>query len=316
MMSGDNAAKGHFSAGFGTALFALPDVPYSLLRDLIVERTGVLFDESKRGLLADKLSELVTAHGLTSFLDYYYLLRYDASPSDWEALMNRLAVPETFFWRQFDQMSALARVIAPAFFAANPRRPLRIWSAACCTGEEPLSIAMALDQVGLLEGNAVEIDATDGSPAMIERARAGIYAGRSFRQLSDDVRAKYFEPVGGDRWRPDPRLLRHIRWNVANLARPDETERYATADVIFCRNVFIYFADEAIRSVLRVFSKNMPPDGYVFLGASESLTRLGVDLELVEIGGAFAYVKEGRRPLVERDRMSSIGPSTARPALP
>src|SRR6185369_6289320 len=143
-------------------------------------------------------------------------------------------------------------------------------------------------------------------PAMIERAKAGIYAGRSFRQLSDDVRAKYFVP-DGDRWRPAPRLLRNIRWNVANLARPDELERYATADVIFCRNVFIYFADEAIRSVLRVFSKNMAPDGYVFLGASESLTRLGVDLELVEIGGAFAYVKEGRRPLVERDRMSSIG---------
>jgi len=314
MTSGDNAAKGHFSAGFRTALFSLPDVSYFLLRDLIVERTGVLFDEPKRGLLADKLSELVTAYGLTSFLDYYYLLRYDASPAHWDALMNRLAVPETFFCRQFDQMTALARVIAPAFFAANPRRPLRIWSAGCCTGEEPLSIAMALDQVGLLEGNSIQIDATDGSPAMIERAKAGIYAGRSFRQLSDDVRAKYFEP-DGDRWRPDARLLRNIRWNVANLARPDEVERYATADVIFCRNVFIYFADEAIRSVLRVFSKHMPPDGYLFLGASESLTRLGVDLELVEIGGAFGYVKEGRRPLVEQERFSTADVSAARRAL-
>jgi len=177
-----------------------------------------------------------------------------------------------------------------------------------------LSIAMALDQVGLLEGNSIEIDATDGSPAMIERARAGTYTGRSFRQLSDDVRAKYFEP-DGDRWRPDARLLRNIRWNVANLARPDEVERYATADVIFCRNVFIYFADEAIRSVLRVFPKHMPPDGYLFLGASESLTRLGVDLELVEIGGAFGYVKEGRRPLVEQERFSTADVSAARRAL-
>ena len=229
--------------------------------------------------------------------------------------MNRLAVPETFFLRQFDQMTALARVVAPAFFAANPSRPLRIWSAACCTGEEPLSIAIALDQAGLLDGSSVEIDATDGSPAMIERARAGTYGGRSFRQLPDDLRAKYFEPEG-DRWRPDPRLRRQIRWNVANLARPEEIERYAAADVIFCRNVFIYFSDDAIRSVLRVFSKHMPPDGYVFLGASESLTRLGVDLELVEIGGAFGYVKEGRRQLVERERVFAADASTARRTVP
>jgi chemotaxis protein methyltransferase CheR len=303
MSSSDNAAKAHFSAGFGTALFALPDGAYALLRDLIVERTGVLFDAPKRGLLADKLSELVAANGLTSFLDYYYLLRYDATPSHWEALMNRLAVPETFFWRQAEQITALARVIAPAFFAANPRRPLRIWSAACCTGEEPVSIAMALDQAGLLDA-AVEIDATDGSPAMIERARDGTYGARSFRQLPDEVRAKYFT-LDRDRWRPDPRLRRSIRWNVANLARPSEIERYASADVIFCRNVFIYFADDAIRATLRVFSRQMPSDGYLFLGASESLTRLGVDLELVEIGGAFAYVKEGRRPLLERERLST-----------
>jgi chemotaxis protein methyltransferase CheR len=315
MSSGDNAAKGHFSAGFGTALFALPDLSYSLLRDLIVERTGILFDEQKRSLLADKLSELVAANGLTSFLDYYYLLRYDGAPSHWEALMNRLSVPETFFWRQSEQLTALARVVAPAFFAANPRRPLRIWSAACCTGEEPLSIAMALDQAGLLDASRVEIDATDGSTAMIERARIGKYGERSFRQLSDDVRAKYFE-LEGDRWRPDPRLGRVIRWNVANLARPSEIERYATADVIFCRNVFIYFADEAIRSVLRVLSRQMPPDGYLFLGASESLTRLGIDLELVEMGGAFAYVKEGRRPLVERERVSATDFSAARRAVP
>src|SRR6185503_1545719 len=109
------------------------------------------------------------------------------------------------------------------------------------------------------------------------------------RQLPDDLRALYFTP-DGDRWQADPRLSRRIRWNVANLAREAEIEQYARADVIFCRNVFIYFSDDAIRNVVRVFSKHMPRDGYVFLGASESLTRLAVDLELAEIGGAFAYV--------------------------
>ena len=313
--SGDKTTKGHFSGGFGTALFPLPDTAHALLRDLIVTRTGILFDDSKRGLLADKLSELVAANGLTSFLDYYYLLRYDSSESHWAALMNRLAVPETYFWRQSEQLTTLARVVAPALLAAKPGRPLRIWSAACCTGEEPLSIAIALDQAGLLETNVVQIDATDGSSAMIERARACSYGGRSFRQLPDDLRAKYFTPEG-DRWRPDPRLSRRIHWNVANLARPAEIEGYASADVIFCRNVFIYFSDDAIRGVVRVFSKHMPADGYLFLGASESLTRLGVDLELVEIGGAFAYVKEGRRQIVERERPSGAGISAALRVVP
>ena len=288
--------------GYGTEVFALSDAAFALLRDLIVERTGVLFDAPKRSLLADKLSDLVTANGLTSFLDYYYLLRYDdAAESHWAALMNRLAVPETFFWRQADQIEALARVVAPTHFATLPGRPLRIWCAAACTGEEPVSIAIALAEAGLLDAYPVEIVATDGSGAMIERARHGIYGERSFRQLPSGLRAKYFE-ADGDRWRPIDRLRRTIRWDVANLVRASEIERFAGADVIFCRNVFIYFSDDAIRNTVRVFCDRMPHEGYVFLGASESLTRLNVDLELAEIGNAFAYVKTGRRPAVERVR--------------
>src|SRR4051812_44977544 len=103
---GDNVAKRPFSRGFGTALFPLPETSFVLLRDLIAERTGVFFDAPKRGLFADKLSELVAANGLTSFLDYYYLLRYDAGQTHWDAVMNRLAVPETFFWRQSEQILA------------------------------------------------------------------------------------------------------------------------------------------------------------------------------------------------------------------
>lgn len=313
MSGSDNVSK--FSPGFGTALFPLSESSYVLLRDLIAERTGVLFDPPKLGLLADKLSELVTANGLTSFLDYYYLLRYDADKSHWDALMNRLAVPETFFWRQPEQMIALARVIAPAFFASYPRRPLRIWSAACCTGEEPLSIAMALDEAGLLETNAITIDATDGSVEMIERARRGTYANRAFRQLPDAMKEKYFEP-DGDRWRPIDRLSRKIRFNVVNLANDAEVQPYAAADVIFCRNVFIYFSDSAIRNVARVFARAMPRDGVLFLGASESLTRLGVDLELTEIAGAFAYVKNGQRQPLEREWLAATNSTTAPRAAP
>jgi chemotaxis protein methyltransferase CheR len=308
-MSSGNGRK-PASFGFGTAIFALTDASFMLLRDLIAERTGMFFDEGKRSLLADKLSELVSANGLSSFLDYYYLLRYDdASEQHWMALMDRLSVPETFLWRQPEQFEALASIVVPAFFAAFPERTVRIWSAACCTGEEALSIAIALDRVGLLETGHVEIRATDGSSSMIERAKQATYAARSFRQLPENLKAQYFEQLSADRWRPNERLMRHISFGVANLARGADIEPLAGSDVIFCRNVFIYFADDAIRNVVRVFSERMPADGCLFLGASESLTRLGVDLELAEIGKAFAYVKEGRRQIVERWRSPAAEPN-------
>jgi chemotaxis protein methyltransferase CheR len=302
MMSSGNGRKPS-SFGFGTNIFALTDASFMLLRDLIAERTGMFFDEGKRSLLADKLSELVSANGLSSFLDYYYLLRYDdASEQHWMSLMDRLSVPETFLWRQPEQFEALASIVVPAHFAAYPGRTMRIWSAACCTGEEALSIAIALDRAGLLEIGQVEIHATDGSSNMVERAKQATYSARSFRQLPENLKAQYFEQSTPDRWRPIERLMRHTSFGVANLARRADIEPLARSDVIFCRNVFIYFADDAIRSVVRVFSERMPADGVLFLGASESLTRLGVDLELAEIGKSFAYVKEGRRQIIERWR--------------
>ena len=283
-----------------TQPLALPDGPFVLLRELIVQRTGVLFDDLKRSLLADKLSSLVIENGFTSFLDYYYLLRYDAgAEAHWSQLLDRLAVPETYFWRQAEQFLSLAEIVAPTHAAAHPGQPLRIWSAACCTGEEPISIAIALAEAGLLDRSSVRIRGTDASALMIQRARTASYGERSFRQLPPALRDRWFEP-DGDRWRPVARIRAAVEYDVANLARAEEIAPLAQADVIFCRNVFIYFADDAIRVAARTFGENIAADGYLFLGAAESLTRLGVDFELAEVGGAFAYVRTGRRSIVER----------------
>ncbi|MDB4909035.1 MAG: methyltransferase, CheR-type, SAM-binding domain, C-terminal [Gemmatimonadetes bacterium] len=275
----------------------LTDAAYTLLRDLILQRTGMVFDQGKRDLLADKLSELVASLGLTSFLDYYYLLRYDdAAEEHWARLMDRLSVPETYFWRQAEQFEALADIVAPAHFARK-QGALRIWSAACCTGEEAISIAMALDRVGLLEGRGVQIRASDGSEAMVDRARAATYGERSFRQMPVGWRERYFDQAPDGRWRPLERIRDHIQYSVANLVRPEEVLPLAAADVIFCRNVFIYFSDDAIRSVVETFARAMPRGAHLFLGASESLTRLGVDFDLQEMGKGFVYVRSANAGL-------------------
>lgn len=298
--------------GYNTEVLGLPDTAFVLLRDLIERRTGVYFDETKRELLADKLSELVTSYGLTSFLDYYYLLRYDTNADEhWSRLADRLAVPETYFWRQSEQLEALARVLAPAHFARHGDRTLRIWSAACCSGEEPLSIAMALSEAGWLGDNRVEIVASDASLAMLDRARRGVYGERAFRQLPADLKRKYFTSDGNGGWRPDRQIAGRIQWRSANLADRAQAAPLATADVIFCRNVFIYFSDTAIRNVVDTFANYMPDDGHLFLGASESLTRLSQSFDLVEIDRGFAYVKSGRPTTVDRRDASGAGELSA-----
>jgi chemotaxis protein methyltransferase CheR len=284
---------GRRNGAFGSSadVLGFSESAFRLLRDLIAQHLGVYFGDDKRDLLADKLSDLLAARGMVSYLDYYYLLRYDAEADrHWSELMDRLSVPETYFWRQHEQILALAQIVAPRHFERRGAAPLRIWSAACCTGEEPISIAIALAEAGLLHRRPIEIAASDGSAAMIARARAGLYGERSFRSLPPDLRARYFRPEGAG-WRVDPRVHERIRWTTANLVDPAAVAPLAAADVIFCRNVLIYFSDETIGHVARLFARGLHADGYLFLGAAESLTRLATDFELAEVGGAFAYVK-------------------------
>jgi chemotaxis protein methyltransferase CheR len=269
----------------------LSDSAFTLLRDLIHERAGLFYDNGKSDLLTDKLSPLVVERGFNSFLDYYYLLKYDTeAEQEWKRVMDALSVPETFFWREMDQVRALVDVIVPQYFSSPRAQPLRIWSAACATGEEPLSIAMALNEEGWFDRAPIEIYASDASEAAIGRARRGIYRERSFRSLPPKLREKYFSEVQGG-WRIAPSLHAKVRWATANLMDEGDVAAFATAPVIFCRNVFIYFSDETIRKTVRMFAERMPAPGYLFVAASESLLRLTTQVQFQEIGGAFVYVK-------------------------
>src|SRR5215211_2285492 len=122
----------------------LPEGTSALIRKLINERTGMFFDNGRTDLLIEKLSPLVIERGFGSYLDYYYLLKYDASALvEWQKVVNALSVQETYFWRETDQIKALVQTVLPQSLTKNPGATFRIWSAACATGEEPLTIAMA-----------------------------------------------------------------------------------------------------------------------------------------------------------------------------
>ncbi|MFB2936712.1 protein-glutamate O-methyltransferase CheR [Aerosakkonemataceae cyanobacterium BLCC-F154] len=277
---------------FSLESFGLPDSYFILLSDLIQERTGMNFTNSNRDLLAEKLFPRVVACGFSSFLDYYYLLKYDDNAAgEWTHLMDVITVQETFFWREVDQIKALVNVLVPEHFAQFPNRTLRIWSAACATGEEPISIAMALNETGLLNKVPIKIYASDASASAIAKAKTGLYRERSFRTLPLHLQTKYFFPTQDNKWQIIPEIHDSIEWSIANLVAEDEIKYLASANIIFCRNVFIYFDHKTIRKTVDFFAKYMPKPAYLCVAASESLLRLTNKFELQEINGAFIYVK-------------------------
>jgi chemotaxis protein methyltransferase CheR len=278
--------------GFYIQGLGLSDTAIPLLRDLVHERSGIFFEPARFDMFAERLAPLVIERGFESFLDYYYLLKYDESAaSEWLRVMDALSVPETYFWREIDQVRAVVEVVVPALVKSLRGLPLRIWSVPCASGEEPLSIAMMLDQGGWFERAPIEIHASDASPAAIARAQAGRYRERAFRALPEALKACYFSEVG-DSWRPVRRLSSRITsWSVVNLMSPEQVAGRAGVPIIFCRNVFIYFTDGAIRSVVDRFADAMPPGGYLCVGASESLLRITTRFDLEEVGGAFMYIR-------------------------
>ena len=268
----------------------LPLGTFLLLRDLIRDRLGVWFEEDKRDLLASKLSDRIVALRLRSFLDYYYRLKYGpGAEEEWPALTDALSVQETYFWREMDQVHAFVDVLVPQHVASG-LGTIRVWSAACATGEEPLTLAMALNEAGWFGRADVELWASDVSPAALDRATRGVYRERSFRALPAALREKYFTPVEGG-WRVDPGLQARVRYRRANLLDPDETALHDSARYIFCRNVFIYFSPTTIAQVVARFAQKMPRPAYLFVGVSESLLRLSTPFELEQVGGTFVYTQ-------------------------
>jgi chemotaxis protein methyltransferase CheR len=274
------------------AAIRVPERTLELMRDLVQAQTGMTYDETRLHFLRDRIVPLAVQRGFDSLLDYYYLLKYDAAAEDeWHRVVDALAVQETYFWREFDQIRALTDVIVPSL-AARGTHPIRIWSMPCASGEEPISIAMALNEAGWFSRVPIEIRASDASDAALQRARAGRYSERAFRQLPQDLRERYFTRTGAGEWTVVPELHRRVvAWTRVNAVRPDRWGNEAAADVIFCRNLFIYFDSATVERVAAAFAERMRRPGYLCIAAAESLLRLSTPFTLEDVGGAFVYVK-------------------------
>ena len=278
-----------------SASLPAPEPVPRLLRDLVHERTGIFFEDARLGSLLEKLHDRAVANDCRSYLDYYYVLKYDErGPEEWRRVQDAFSVQETYFWRESDQLDALVGEIVPAWFREHSSTaPLRIWSAACATGEEPYSIVMALRENGWGD-HPIEVIASDASETALAKARLGVYRERSFRVLSAGLRERYFTPAAGG-LQLDPAIMARVSFRQINLAAPEQAALLANAPVIFCRNVFIYFSPASIARVVASFARYMPAGGNLFVGASESLLKVTDDFELLQLGSAFVY---RRKPLL------------------
>lgn len=265
----------------------VPEGVPALLRDLIHDKTGIFFEDSRLDALMEKLEPLARERGHLSFLDYYYALK-DNGAVEWEQAWEALSVQETYFWREMSQIDALTEIIIPEWFQKHST-PFRIWCAACATGEEPYSIAIALAEAGW-SSHPIEIIASDASSIALKKAKAAVYRERAFRSLPPGLRLKYFEPVA-DGSKLKAEIVSKIKFRQANLSDSGDVAALARVQAIFCRNVFIYFSPHAVRQTVANMAAKMPSGGHLFVGAAESLLRMTADFELKEIGKAFAYVR-------------------------
>jgi chemotaxis protein methyltransferase CheR len=250
----------------------ISDDEFAAIRDLIRDRFGIWYDDQKRFLLLSRLSTRLPKRGIQTYGAYAQFLRYDPRREDeWSDLAAVLSNNETYFFRERAQLKALASKILEEFLRRSPR--VRLWSAACSSGEEPYSLAMTLLETGKVPDAMLSIRATDISPRVLDLAAKGFYRALSFRATEPAMIQRWFQPQG-DGFVVDERVKRLVSFGRLNLLDGAAVAGEGPFDAIFCRNVLIYFDKPTQKRVVESFAKALRPGGYLFLGHAESLFHL------------------------------------------
>lgn len=262
---------------------------FTILAGLVDEQAGLHYQPSDLELFEQKVAPVVMEAGHESFLDYYYFLRYDPDgPRALQTLIEALTVHETYFFREYDALKALAEAHLLPLVKKTGRA--RVWCAACATGEEPLSLAMLLARANI--GEHVEIVATDISHVALERASRGDFNRRSVRWMPPGFLGTYLHQ-DGERFIVQPEVRARVEYKQVNLVDSEGIKTLGQFDAVLCRNVLIYFKDETALKVVESLTAALSPDGILVVGTSESLLRFGTSLSCNEMAGAFFY---GRTP--------------------
>jgi chemotaxis protein methyltransferase CheR len=277
---------------FNDPLVPLPEDVFRLLRDFIHDYCGIFFDDGSKFLLERRLNRRLEQHQLKSFEQYYHFLRYDRKrEEEIVVLVDNLTTNETYFFRENAQLKAFSDEILPELRSRNAgKKSLRIWSAGCSTGEEPYTIAILL----LESGNwwrdwQVEIMGSDINQRVLHTARKGMYKKGSHRATPPDMLQKYFIDEGKGDYRIIDAVRQLVSFSYVNLLDPHKISLIRDLDIIFCRNVIIYFDRNAKKKVIEIFYDKMQEGGYLLLGHSESLINISTSFTLRTLQNDMVY---------------------------
>jgi chemotaxis protein methyltransferase CheR len=264
---------------------------------LIYDESGIFLKETKITLLSNRLRKRLQALSLTEFSDYYgYLEKLTGEPKkkEYEELLDVVSTNETYFFRNERHFEALMKVCLPAIAAQKKNKKLRIWSAACSTGEEPYTIGICyLENKHLFAGWDVQIIATDIAPSVLDFARIGTYYGRRIEKVPPEYLKKYFIPKKDElnSYQVVDELKKLMNFYYHNFFKSPFPK---DIDIIFCRNVMIYFDKTHQRQLVADFYNSILDHGYLFIGHSETLHSISEDFVYNKMLEAPVYIPKPR----------------------
>ena len=265
---------------------------FQKFREFFYRKTGIQFEATKRYFVDKRLQERMLGAGSENFRSYFSLLRFEASGEELQHLTNLMTVNETYFFREEYQFKCLVNSILPEIVAKKTdNSPLRIWIIPSSSGEEAYSIAIYLlefwAEIKLWD---VEIISSDIDTKILAQARKGLYSQRSVQELPAKILMRYFQNTP-DGYQINEELRQSVDFTRVNLAERADTRSYRKFDVIFCRNLLIYFDDISRKSAAETFYEALNPGGFICLGHSESMSRISALYKVRKYPEAIVYQK-------------------------
>lgn len=266
---------------------------FELFRDFLEKQSGILLGDNKQYLVSSRLKKILEEERITSLAELVRRMQSQPRGRLHQQVIDAMTTNETLWFRDTYPFEVMKNKVLPELVSKYPNQRLRIWSAACSSGQEPFSLAMTLEEYdrsyfGQLRAG-VQIIATDLSSNMLEACKTGEYDALAIaRGLSPDRLQRYFDKVGtAGRWKVKDSIRTKVEFRALNLL-----ESYASLgkfDVVFCRNVLIYFSADVKKDILRRIHATLKPGGYLFLGASEALNGLPELYSMVQCNPGIIY---------------------------
>lgn len=266
---------------------------FKQIRDFIYEKSGIFIPDNKKYFLENRLSRRVQEKGLKGYEDYAYILKYGTDKAEVTKLFDLVTTNETFFFREPQQFEVFGKDLLTRIISENTasgRKDVKIWCAASSTGEEPYTIAIVMQERPDLAGFKKEIYASDISESVLASARNAVYGSYAVRNIPEPYMKKYFTNANAN-YAVSPVIKSMVKFMRINLLDEKETKAMRGMDVIFCRNVLIYFDDKAKQKAVSLLYDALRPKGYLFVGTSESLHNVTRAFKPIVINKVVVYQK-------------------------